>query len=108
MSDTASRRSSGEQASQRRKGPPRGGRRAAEIARRNAAAAEVAEVAVPTQVEVAAPSRSRRSSLRSTVRPVALSREAELAYIRADLRRLYIIAGCLLVLMLVILVIVER
>ena len=37
-----------------------------------------------------------------------LSRELEYAYIRADLRRLVIIAGGLLVLMLFILVIVER
>jgi hypothetical protein len=61
---------------------------------------------VPAEV-IAAP-RARWSALRTPLRTITLSREAELAYIRADMRRLFIIAGLLLILMMVILVIVER
>jgi hypothetical protein len=54
-----------------------------------------------------APVRSRRAAA-ALAPPIGLTREAEYAYIRADLRRLLITAGGLLALMLVILVIVER
>jgi hypothetical protein len=39
---------------------------------------------------------------------VGLSRAEEYAYIRADLRRLYLVGGALLLLMLVVLVVVGR
>lgn len=63
---------------------------------------------VEQQVVVAAPSRSRRAPLAPPAPPVGISREAEFAYIRSDMRRLFVIAGALLALMLVLLVLVNR
>ena len=57
---------------------------------------------------VAAPGRARRSAATTTPRIVELTREQEFAYIRADMRRLVIIAGGLLGLMLVLLIVVSR
>ena len=44
---------------------------------------------------------------RPVVRPIVLTREEEYAYIKQDMRRLVIIAGALLVLMLVLLFIID-
>ena len=41
-------------------------------------------------------------------RVVELSREQEFAYIRSDMRRLFLIAGGLLALMLILLIVVNR
>jgi hypothetical protein len=57
---------------------------------------------------VAAPVRSRRSSRTVAPRAAGITREAEMAYIRADMRRLVIIAGVLLLLMVVLLLVLER
>ena len=57
---------------------------------------------------VAAPTRGRRSVAAAAPRVVELSREQEFAYIRSDMRRLFLIAGGLLALMLVLLVVVSR
>jgi hypothetical protein len=64
-------------------------------------------------VTAARPARSTSAAIArrftgSATPAFALSREMEYAYIRADIRRLVVIAGSLLVLMLLILVIVER
>lgn len=52
--------------------------------------------------------RSRRRPMAATNAVMPLPREVEMAYIYADLRRLIVIAGALLAMMLVILFIVER
>ncbi|MGH2618883.1 MAG: hypothetical protein ACRDJC_26950 [Thermomicrobiales bacterium] len=51
---------------------------------------------------------NRRASALSSPKVPPLSRDAEIAYIRADMRRLLIIAGMLMALMVVILAIVDR
>lgn len=60
-------------------------------------------------MQVAAPSPARRSARapRSTSTPT-ISREAEMAYVRADMRKLFVISGALLALMVVILFLVGR
>ena len=90
----------------KRKRAPRGGRHglsrpAPQLVRE----AVEPEDRVPT---VAPATRSRRTARFVPSRPVSISRDAEIAYIRADMRRLIIIAGALLVLMVVILVVLER
>ena len=55
-----------------------------------------------------APARVRRRVSMSTARAIELTRDQEFAYIRADMRRLIIIAGGLLALMLVLLFVVNR
>jgi hypothetical protein len=57
---------------------------------------------------VAAPTTRSRRGLSQAFKPSGLSREQEFAYIRSDMRRLFMVAGALLALMLVILFIVER
>jgi hypothetical protein len=57
---------------------------------------------------VAAPTRGRRSGLAAAPRVVELTREQEFAYIRSDMRRLFVIAGGLLAVMIVLLVVVSR
>ena len=59
-------------------------------------------------VAVAAPARSRRSVATAAPRVPELTREQEFAYIRSDMRRLFVIAGGLLAVMLVLLVVVSR
>lgn len=56
----------------------------------------------------AAPVRSRRMQAVATTRPTVLPRVVEYAYIGADLRRLLVISGVLLVLMVVLLAVVNR
>jgi len=59
--------------------------------------------------ETAAPSvRATRGRGRPIARPVPLTREQEYQFIREDMRRLIVIAGGLLALMLVLLVVIER
>jgi hypothetical protein len=55
-----------------------------------------------------APSRSRRRATASATPAIELTREQEFAYIRSDMRRLIVIAGGLLALMLVLLIVVSR
>ena len=66
------------------------------------------DLAIEPQVAVEAPVRARRSTVATPPRPVGISREAEFAYIRSDMRRLVVIAGALLALMLLLLVLVNR
>jgi hypothetical protein len=88
--------------------------RAMEIRRAETLAPETHEVADPAVagdgrvVAALTPARSAASlSRRVIARPVALSRERELAFIRTDLHRLAITAGALFVVMIVLLVVVE-
>ena len=57
---------------------------------------------------VGAPTRSRRLTSMPAARGVELTREQEFACIRSDMRRLIMIAGGLLALMLVLLIFVSR
>ena len=111
MSDGPAKRRAGSPGSSRsrkpRKGPQRGGNRA-KRAQSQASAGESAPVInTETLAPVAAPARSRRTIATAPVREPVLSREAEFAYIRSDMRRLLVTAAGLLALMLVILVVVE-
>ena len=58
-------------------------------------------------IAVAAPVRAQRATAAPASRFAELSREAEFAYIRSDMRRLIITAAGLLALMLILLVIVR-
>jgi hypothetical protein len=101
VSDRSSKsRSASARSRQRRGAAPRSGTRAAP-----AATTGVATTLRPVRPASAALARRFTGGATPTF---TLSREMEFAYIRADLRRLAIIAGSLLVLMLLILVIVER
>jgi hypothetical protein len=85
---------------------PRGGRQWQTRGHEPAPAIETDE---DEPIIVTAPSARRSRRVASTAATaVVLPREVEYAYIRADLRRLILIAAGLLVLMLVILVVVER
>jgi hypothetical protein len=64
---------------------------------------ELVQVAAPVS-----PARSRRTRAPRLALAPTISRETEMAYIRADMRKLFIISGVLLALMLAILVIVGR
>ena len=57
---------------------------------------------------VAAPARGRRSGLVAAPHVVELTREQEFAYIRSDMRRLFVIAGGLLAIMIALLFVVSR
>jgi hypothetical protein len=57
---------------------------------------------------VAAPTRGRRPGLAAAPRVAELTREQEFAYIRSDMRRLFVIAGGLLAVMIVLLFVVSR
>jgi hypothetical protein len=59
-------------------------------------------------IVVEAPSRARRPAAAPASRAVELTREQEFAYIRSDMRRLFVIAGGLLAVMLVLLIVVSR
>ena len=104
MSDGASRRSAtAGRTTQRRKGGPRGGRHG--LAR---PAATTRAVGPPDGGVVAAPVRARRAMAMNTPRVVELPREQEFAYIRSDMRRLFLIAGGLLAIMIFLLLVVSR
>lgn len=107
MSDGTTQRgpTSSGRARQRRKGVARGGRhglsRPAPIVGEN-------DFVVETGFAVAAPVPARRVAAAPPARSVGISREAEFAYIRSDMRRLIVIAVALLALMLILLVVVSR
>jgi hypothetical protein len=90
----------------RRKGAPRGGRHGLS---RPAAAVQTGvesdflEVAPPRSAV-----RSRRAAMERLAPTPVLSREAEMAYVRADMRKLLVISAVLLALMLVILVLIGQ
>lgn len=103
MSDGAvKRRSASGQARQRRKGTQRGGQRARAIVATRGAGS------VDDSAPAGTATRTRRASLATVHRAPVLTREAEYAFIRSDMRRLIIIAVGLLALMLIILYVVER
>ena len=104
MSDGAPRRPATTGRTRHRKGGPRGGRHGLN---RPAATPQGAGLA-GDGVAVAAPTRSRRSVARVAPRVVELTREQEFAFIRSDMHRLFVIAGGLLAVMLVLLVVVSR
>ena len=84
----------------------------AEATRAARAAARTGDLAAPTREEgtPVAAARARdtpRGRGRVVARPVAISREEEYAYIRADLNRLLVTAGALLVLMIALLFLIE-
>ena len=105
MSDGASRRTSTSgRTRQRGKGAPRGGRHG--LSRSSVAVREEGRPRDATAV--GAPTRTRRRVATPATRAVELTREQEFAYIRSDMRRLVLIAGGLLALMLVFLIVVSR
>ena len=65
-------------------------------------------VAAPEAPPRRAKSTTAGSRLRLGGRSITLTREQEYAYIERDLRRLYLIAGTLLILMLALLYLIER
>jgi hypothetical protein len=66
------------------------------------------ESPLPDTSVASAPTRTRRRAATSAAHAVELTRDQEFAYIRSDMRRLVIIAGGLLALMLVLLLVVSR
>jgi hypothetical protein len=66
------------------------------------------DIEEPGSTSAVVPTRVPRRARPNVASVVALPREIEFAYIRSDMRRLLIIAGALLALMLVILFLVER
>jgi hypothetical protein len=105
LSDGAPRRTvTSGRTRQRRKGAPRGGRHG--LTRPTGTVREVSPLGA--EIVVAAPTRARRSVAMPAPRAVELTREQEFAYIRSDLRRLFVIAGGLLAVMLILLVVVNR
>ena len=107
MSDEATRRRgpSG-RTRQRRKGAPRGGRHG--LTRPAMVVPDEDAVLVEESFAVTAPSRLRRPMKVAAAPAAELNRETEFSYIRSDMRRLFIIAGGLLALMLVLLVVISR
>ena len=90
----------------RRKATPRGGRHGL-----SRAAAPVESIEDFEIVQVAAPAASRSSRRVRPERAIpapTISRDAEMAYVRADMRKLILISGALLALMLSILVMIGR
>lgn len=81
--------------------------RAAQVAARSGDLAVPPSRAETPTVGTARPREATRSRARVVARPVALSRAEEYRYIRADLNRLLITAGGLLVLMIALLFVVE-
>lgn len=105
MSDgTSSRRATVGRTRKRRKGAPRGGRHG--LARPAGVILDEEDL-LEEGIAVAAPVRARRATAALAPRLAELSREAEFAYIRSDMRRLVITAAGLLALMLILLVIVR-
>jgi hypothetical protein len=104
VSDGATRRRpSAGQSRQRRKGAPRGGRHGLS---RPPAAMVGDDLAIEQRIALRTAVPARRPI--TATGPLGISREAEFAYIRSDMRRLLIIAGLLFALMLVLLVFVSR
>lgn len=92
----------------RRKGSQRGGRHG--LSRPSPPAEAVAELEFVEAVATspAPTARSRRVRAERPVVAPTISREAEMAYVRADMRKLLLISGALLTLMLVILALIGR
>jgi hypothetical protein len=94
------------QAHTRRKGGPRGGRHGLS---RSVVPAEIGIETVDLEmVTPRATARSRRMPAERMAPTPVLNRAAEMAYVRADMRRLLVISGVLLALMLAILVLIGR
>ena len=105
MSDGAQRRTATSgQTRQRAKGAPRGGRHG--LTRSATNVPDKSPVREATVAGTAA--RSRRRMAVPTTQAVVLTRAEEFAYIRSDMRRLIVIAGGLLALMVLLLVVVNR
>lgn len=105
MSDGAPRRpTTPGRTRQRRKGAPRGGRHG--LSRPAVPVRDV--VALSDRIASEEPPRTRRPVATPAPRAVELTREQEFAYIRSDMRRLFVIAGGLLAVMLVLLIVVSR
>lgn len=104
MSDGAPRQPATTGRARQRKGGPRGGRHGLT---RPAVTTRGAGV-LTGGVGVAAPTRARRSMATAAPRVAELTREQEFSYIRSDMRRLFVIAGGLLAVMLVFLIFVSR
>jgi len=104
LSDGASKRSAAAgRTGEGRKGRPRGGRHG--LTRPTTATRAAGPVGDGV---LAAPNRSRRSGIAAAPRVVEFTREQEFAYIRSDMRRLIMIAGGLLAIMIVLLFVVSR
>jgi hypothetical protein len=104
LSEGASRRSATTgRTTQRRRGGARGGRHG--LTRPPATTPVVGPLGDGV---VAQSTRSRRSAVTAAPRVVELTREQEFAYIRSDMRRLFLIAGGLLAVMLLLLIVVSR
>ena len=104
MSDGAPKRPATTGRTRQRKGGPRGGRHGL-----NRSANTTRAAGLPgAVVAVAPPTRARRFMVTAAPRVAELSREQEFSYIRSDMRRLFLIAGGLLAVMLVLLIVVSR
>jgi hypothetical protein len=109
LSDGATTRRTGSvQSRSRSKRPPRGGRRWQSRAAESPWVSPAIDIEEAEPGAAVAPARVLRRTRPGVSTVVALPREVEYAYIRSDMRRLLIIAGALLALMLVILILVER
>lgn len=105
MSDgTSNRRATAGRTRKRRKGAPRGGRHG--LARPAGVILDEDDL-LEEGIAVAAPVQPRLATAAPAPRYVELSRDAEFAYIRSDMRRLVITAAGLLALMLILLVVVR-
>ena len=108
MSDgTARRRTTSGQTSRRRKSGPRGGRHGLSRPPAPSAVAASNDFTIEQQVQSSGPIQAPRATV-TAPRPVGITREAEFAYIRSDMRRLIVIAVLLLALMLLLLALVNR
>lgn len=106
MSEGVSRRrTTSSQTRQRRKGATRGGRHGLS---RPPVAVAGDDFVIQEPSAIAAPARHRRATSATPTPSVGISREAEFAYIRSDMRRLFIIAAALLALMVVLLLLVNQ
>ena len=104
MSDNSRRRAATSgRTRQRGKGAPRGGRHGLT----RSTATVQAEPLPRQETDVGSPTRHRRRAAMAATPAIELTREQEFAYIRSDMRRLIIIAGALLALMLALLIIVN-
>jgi hypothetical protein len=101
---TTRRRVTSGQTSRRRKGGSRGGRHG--LSRPSVATASN-EFVIEQRVPSVGPVQARRTTA-TAPHPVGITREAEFAYIRSDMRRLIVIGGVLLALMLLLLILVNR
>ena len=105
MSDgVTNRQAPTRQSRTRRKGAPRGGRHG--LSRATVPVQTENEIELTELVPPRPSTRTRRVAAERPLAVPALSREAEMAYVRADMRKLLVISGGLLALMLVIMVLI--